>query len=82
MIWEKLNRFTNIKKFKSFSEAARRGELSQSTWSRDITELENIFGTRLISRDYKGIKLTDKGRNLLEIIQTFKTNLNNFKSTD
>ena len=80
MNWKKLNRFTKIKKFKSLSEAARKGEVSQSTWSRNISELENVFGKRLILRDYNGIKLTDKGKSLLEIIQSFKTNLNDFKS--
>ena len=82
MIWEKLNRFTKISKFKSFSEAARNGNISQSTWSRDIAELEKTFGVRLIFRDFKGVKLTTKGKNLLKIIEIFKNNLNNFKTTD
>ena len=80
MNWKQLNRFSKIKKFKSLSEAARTGEVSQSTWSRNISELENVFETRLILRDYNGIKLTDRGKSLLEIIQSFKKNLNDFKS--
>ncbi len=79
MIWDKLNRFTKITKFKSLSEASRKGDISQPTWSRNISELENVFGTRLILRDHNGIRLTNKGKDLLEIVQNFKTNLNDFK---
>ena len=82
MIWEKLNRFTSISKYKSLSEAARQENYSQSTWSRDIAELEDVFGARLIYRNYNGIKLTEKGKNLVEIIINFKENLKNFKSTN
>jgi len=31
MIWKKLNKFTDITKFKSLSEAARTGKLSQDS---------------------------------------------------
>ena len=82
MIWEKLNRFTSISKYKSLSEAARQENYSQSTWSRDIAELEDVFRARLIYRNYNGIKLTEKGKNLVEIIINFKENLKNFKSTN
>ena len=81
MFWEKLNRFENINKFKSLSEAARKGNLSQSTWSRDIKVLEKSFGFMLLKRDYNGIKLTQKGQNLLQLISIFKSNLIKFKST-
>ena len=81
MVWEKLNRFTSISKFKSLSEAARGGKFSQSTWSRDIAQLERVFGARLISRDFNGVKLTEKGKNLVQIIESFKTSLQLFKST-
>ncbi len=53
MIWEKLNRFENISKFKSLSEAARNGKFSQSTWSRDIKKLEESGN--------KNILLTERG---------------------
>jgi|TARA_B110001450_G_C17327203_1_gene361901 DNA-binding transcriptional LysR family regulator len=82
MIWEKLNRFTNITKFKSLSEAARSGKMSQSTWSRDINQLEKTFGYRLVLRNYNGIRLTQKGENLLQLINSFKKNLKIFKSTN
>lgn len=82
MIWEKLKRFTTISKFKSFSEAARHGELSQSTWSRDIAQLEKVFGARLISRNFNGVELTEKGKNLVKIVESFKTHLQLFKSTN
>ena len=82
MIWEKLNRFTKINEFKSLSEAARKGPISQSTWSRDIHQLETVFGTKLVSRSHNGIKLTEKGKSLLLIIESFKKNLKFFKSAN
>jgi DNA-binding transcriptional LysR family regulator len=81
MFWEKLNRFAKISKYKSLSEAARIENFSQSTWSRDITDLESILGVTLVIRNYKGIKLTEKGKNLSEIVINFKTKLKHFKST-
>jgi DNA-binding transcriptional LysR family regulator len=79
MIWEKLNRFENISKFKSLSEAARNGKFSQSTWSRDIKKLEESFGFILLKRDYNGFRLTQKKKNLLQLISIFKLNLINLK---
>ena len=80
MIWEKLKRFTEVSNFKSFSEAARNGKLSQSIWSRDIHDPEKSSGFRLISRSYEGIKLTDKGKILLNLVNNFKNTLVEFKS--
>jgi len=82
MVWEKLNKFASISKFKSLSEATREGKFSQSTWSRDIALLERVFGARLISRDFNGVELTEKGKSLIQIIESFKNNLQLFKSTN
>ena len=79
MFWEQMNRFANIKKFKSLSYAARKSNISQSTWSRDIGELEKNFGFKLIIRNYRGINLTEKGKILLKLIDNFKININNLK---
>ena len=79
MLWEQMNRFTNIKRFKSLSDAARKSNISQSTWSRDIGELEQNFGFKLIIRNYRGINLTEKGKILLKLIDKFKININNLR---
>jgi len=76
---EKLNRFSSIVRFKSTCEAARFRDLSQSTWSRDIADLEQNFDVKLVFRDYNGIKLKEKRNFLLQIINSFKKKLNNFK---
>ena len=81
MIWEKLQRFGKIKKFKSLSEAARKYKLSQSTWSRDINDLEKNFGYRLISRNYSGIQLTQKGENLVLLVNKFENDLINLRKS-
>ena len=79
MIWEKLNRFAIISEYKSFSEAQRLGEYSQSTCSRDIAYIEKKLNTQLIYRNYKGIKLTEQGKFLLSIILSFKGKIKNFE---
>jgi DNA-binding transcriptional LysR family regulator len=82
MIWEKLNRFAIISEYKSFSEAQRVGEYSQSTCSRDIAYLEKKLGTQLIYRNYNGIRLTEKGKFLLSIILSFKGRIKDFELTN
>lgn len=82
MIWDRLNKFTEIVKFKSLSDAARNGSTSQPTWTRIIDDLEQAFELELVQRNYNGIKLIEKGHNLLKLIAMFKANLKNFKSNN
>jgi len=79
MFWEQMNRFTNLERFKSLTEASRDSNISQSTWSRDINELEKNFGFKLITRKYNGVKFTEKGKDLLKIINNFKKNIDNLR---
>jgi DNA-binding transcriptional LysR family regulator len=79
MKWKKLNRFSSIVRFKSICKVVRFRDLSKSTWSRDMADLEQNFDVKLVFRDYNGIKLTEKRNFLLQTINSFKEKLNNFK---
>ena len=79
MNWKKLETFKEISKYKSFNHASKVLKKSQSIFSRDIMSLEKDLGFKLFNRHMKsGIKLTDKGTQLLKIVTEFKSNLSSF----
>lgn len=81
MNWKKLETFKKISKYKSFNLASKELNKSQSTFSRDIISLENELGFKVFERNMRsGIKLTDKGKDLLKIIDEFSANLSLFKN--
>src|SRR5260370_8398440 len=49
----------------SFSAVARERELSQAAVARQISQLEDHFGTRLFHRTTRKLSLPDKGQMLL-----------------
>ena len=58
--------FAKVVEASSFSEAARRLKMPVSTVSRQIAELENELGVRLIERSTRRLRLTEIGTDLLE----------------
>lgn len=81
MNWKKLETFKKISKYKSFNLASKELNKSQSTFSRDIISLENELGFKVFERNMRsGIKLTDRGKDLLKIIDEFSANLSLFKN--
>lgn len=79
MNWKKLKTFKKISNFKSFNHASKVLKKSQSSFSRDIMSLEKDLGFKLFSRNMKsGIRLTDKGSNLLKLVKDFDENLSLF----
>jgi DNA-binding transcriptional LysR family regulator len=79
MNWKKLETFKKISNFKSFNRASKVLKKSQSSFSRDIMSLEKDLGFKLFSRNMKsGIRLTDKGSNLLKLVKDFDENLSLF----
>ena len=79
MNWKKLKTFNEISKYKSFNHASKVLKKSQSSFSRDIISLEKELGFKLFNRDMNsGIRLTDKGSQLLKIVTEFKINLASF----
>lgn len=81
MNWKKLETFKKIAKFRSFNIASKELKKSQSTFSRDIISLENDLGFKVFDRNMRsGIKLTEKGKDLLKIVDDFSSNLALFKN--
>ncbi|MEE8370622.1 MAG: LysR family transcriptional regulator [Sphingomonadales bacterium] len=64
MNWEKLKIFHLVAEAGSFTAAARRLNVSQSSLSRQIKDLEATLGTALFTRHARGIVLTAEGEQL------------------
>jgi len=60
-----LQAFLSVARLASFSHAARALAMSQSSISRQITQLENHFRRSLLDRNSRRVALTDAGRRLL-----------------
>lgn len=69
-----INNFLSVAQTLSFSGAARRNGVPQSTVSRHISDLETELGVKLFYRTKRDVKLTDEGRAFLpyakEIVET------------
>lgn len=61
--------FEAVARLLSFTEAARRLFVSQSTLSQQIKVLEDELGSRLLERDTHGVRLTEAGELLLPIVR-------------
>ena len=66
---EYLRNFIKLVNYKSFSELARDLQISQSTISHQISQLEKIFGVILINRSTKKFEITEAGKTLLDYSQ-------------
>ncbi|MDO4496844.1 MAG: LysR family transcriptional regulator [Bacteroidales bacterium] len=60
-----LRYFVKVAKLKNFSEAARELNISQSTLSQQIKQLEGSLGVELFLRDSHHVRLTDVGNAFL-----------------
>ena len=58
---ERMAIFARVVEAKSFSEAARRLDLSKSLVSKQVTELERSVGARLLNRTTRAMSLTEAG---------------------
>lgn len=68
--------FISVARTLSFSEAARRNYVSQSTVSRYIKDLEKEFGVRLFERTRREVSLTNEGKLILPYAQEIIDTLN------
>lgn len=62
--WDKLRLFDAVASAGSFTEAARRLQLSQPALSRQIIALEEALGAKLFHRHARGLALTNEGEQL------------------
>ena len=58
--------FREVASHGSFSQAAKRLDMSKATVSKYVAELETRFGVRLLNRSTRSVSLTDAGQLLLE----------------
>jgi DNA-binding transcriptional LysR family regulator len=68
---ERLRAFCKIAESGSIVLAAKGNPTRQSQFSRQVKELEEFFGTKLIERAGKTIRLTDDGRKLALLTQSY-----------
>jgi DNA-binding transcriptional LysR family regulator len=68
---ERLRAFCKIAEAGSIVLAAKGDPTRQSQFSRQVKELEEFFGTKLIERAGKTIRLTDDGRKLALLTQAY-----------
>lgn len=64
-VLESLRVFQLVAATRSFTEAARRAALTRPAVSQHVRRLEQLFGTRLVSRTTRRVELTEAGRVLL-----------------
>jgi DNA-binding transcriptional LysR family regulator len=68
---ERLRAFCKIAESGSIVLAAKGDPTRQSQFSRQVKELEEFFGTKLLERSGKTIRLTDDGRKLALLTQAY-----------
>ena len=87
-IVETLRTFVRVVETGSLTAVAREMNTSQSKISRQITQLEDHFGLRLLHRTTRHLSLTDDGKglcghaaNLLDVVHAMEASLSRHKST-
>jgi DNA-binding transcriptional LysR family regulator len=68
---ERLRTFCRVAEQGAISLAAKGDPTRQSQFSRQVKELEEFFGTKLVERAGKTIQLTDDGRKLALLTQSY-----------
>ena len=63
---DEINAFIAVADARSFTQAARRLEVSSAQVSKLVARLENRLGARLLNRTTRDVSLTDTGRAFLE----------------
>jgi DNA-binding transcriptional LysR family regulator len=68
---ERLRTFCRIAAAGSIAQAAKGDPTRQSQFSRQVKELEEFFGTKLVERAGKTVRLTEAGRTLAVLTQSY-----------
>jgi len=79
MNWNKLKAFYEVAINKSISKASNKLNISQSSISRQIQDLEIDIGTSLFTRHQKGVRLTEQGENLFETVTNINFSISDFE---
>lgn len=78
--WDKLRLFDTVASAGSFTEAARRLQLSQPALSRQVIALEEMLGAKLFHRHARGLALTNEGEQLWQTTQRMADEVERAKS--
>ena len=79
MDWDKLKSFNEVALCKSISKASIKLNISQSSLSRQIQDLESDLNTLLFIRHQKGVILTEQGENLLNAVNKISDSKSDFE---
>ena len=66
--------FCKVVESKSLSDASEKLDVSVPNISTQISNLENQLGLKLFNREPKGLKITEDGKELYEIVSNWKYN--------
>jgi len=80
MDWNLVRSYLMVAEHGSTLAAARHLEVTQSTISRQLTELERQLSVQLFDRRKTGLVLTDKGRELLSLAKQMDTVADNLQT--
>ncbi|HUA68999.1 MAG TPA: LysR family transcriptional regulator [Candidatus Saccharimonadales bacterium] len=78
---DRLRTFCKIAESGSIVAAAKGDTTRQSQFSRQVKELEEFFCTRLLERSGKSVRLTDPGRKLAVLAQSFFRAVEDMRAT-
>ncbi len=78
---ERLRTFCKIAESGSIVLAAKGDPTRQSQFSRQVKELEGHFGTKLLERVGKTVRLTDAGRKLAVLTQSYFRSVEEMRAT-
>lgn len=78
--WDKLKYFYYVAKMGNISHAAQLLNTNQSSFSRQVSALENQIGYPLFSRNRNGVTLTHKGRELYQVVERIFFTIKGFTS--
>jgi len=79
MNWDKLKTFYQVAISKSISKASAKLNISQSSISRQIQDLELDLKAALFIRHQKGVILTEQGENLFNTVQNINFSISSFE---
>jgi len=78
MDWNKLKAFYEVAISKSISKASAKLNISQSSISRQIQDLEFDLKNPLFIRHQKGVRLTEQGENLYDTVSNINLSISEF----
>jgi DNA-binding transcriptional LysR family regulator len=80
MNWDNLRIFLYVAKAGSFRKAAEQEDIHYTTLARQVTNLEDSLGCKLIIRSKQGLILTDEGSSIIDSLKEIEEKISILKS--